>query len=198
MEMVEIRSIKEAYRDGGNAKAEKRMESLKFAWGLLSVYLVVLTWIILFKMQFDVSLLSHMNLRSVNFIPFAESAVVNGRIDISEILLNIAAFIPFGFYVSMICQTDTFSFKGGNFLRKVLPVFCVSLLYETLQYIFAIGASDITDLIGNTLGGIIGISIFSMFSAFLGAKAVKIFNGLAAAGTVIVLLFLGMLLLANM
>ena len=98
MEMVEIRSIKEAYRDGGNAKPEKRMESL----------------------------------------------------------------------------------------------------YETLQYIFAIGASDITDLIGNTLGGIIGISIFSMFSAFLGAKAVKIFNGLAAAGTVIVLLFLGMLLLANM
>ena len=83
-------------------------------------------------------------------------------------------------------------------MRKVLPVFCVSLLYETLQYIFAIGASDITDLIGNTLGGIIGISIFSMFSAFLGAKAVKIFNGLAAAGTVIVLLFLGMLLLANM
>lgn len=38
--------------------------------------------------------------------------------------------------------------------------FSVTLLYEVVQYIFAIGASDITDLLGNTLGGVIGIALF--------------------------------------
>lgn len=89
-------------------------------------------------MEFDLSLLSRMNLRSINLIPFAESASVNGRVDTSEILLNMVVFIPFGVYLSIIKPK-------WNFIQKVLPIFSVTLLYEVVQYIFAIGASDITD-----------------------------------------------------
>ena len=101
---------------------------------LLMVYLLALTWIILFKLQMDFSNLRDMNYRSVNLIPFAGSGIVNDRVDVSEILLNVAAFVPFGIYVSML-KPD------GGFWKKVLPIFCVSLFYEVMQYVLAIGGS---------------------------------------------------------
>lgn len=76
-------------------KSRTMFNSKKLTVGLLIIYLAVLTWIIVFKMEFDLSLLSRMNLRSINLIPFAESASVNGRVDTSEILLNMVAFYSF-------------------------------------------------------------------------------------------------------
>lgn len=111
-------------------KSRTMFNSKKLTVGLLIIYLAVLTWIIVFKMEFDLSLLSRMNLRSINLIPFAESASVNGRVDTSEILLNMVVFIPFGVYLSIIKPK-------WNFIQKVLPIFSVTLLYEVVQYIFA-------------------------------------------------------------
>lgn len=71
-------------------------------------------------------------------------------------------------------------------------------MYEVLQYCFAIGASDITDLLGNTFGGIIGIGLFAVCVGIMGERTVKILNILAAAGTVIVVAFLALLVVANM
>lgn len=157
---------------------------------LLGIYLIVLSWIILFKMQFDISLLKNMNFRSINLIPFAGSLIVNGKADVSEILLNIIVFVPFGVYLAMLKQK-------GNLIRKVLLIFGVSLLYEVLQFIFAIGGSDITDLLGNTLGGIIGIGLFAVLHRLLGEKTVRILNILATVGTIGIILFLGLLMIAN-
>ena len=84
-----------------------------------------------------------------------------------------------------------------SFIMKVLPVFAVSLMYEVLQYCFAIGASDITDLLGNTLGGIIGIGIFAVCSKILGEKTVRILNILAAVGAAVVVLLV-LLIVVNM
>lgn len=71
-------------------------------------------------------------------------------------------------------------------------------MYEVLQYCFAIGASDITDLLGNTLGGIIGIGLFTVCSKILGEKTVRILNILAAVGTVAVVVLLVLLIVVNM
>lgn len=168
-----------------------KTRSKNVTFGLLIVYLVVLTWIIVFKMELDIKVLRQMNLRSINLIPFAGSAIVNGKLDVSEILLNIAAFIPFGMYLSMI------DFKIG-FIRKVLPIFAVSLMYEAAQYCFAIGASDITDLLGNTLGGMIGIGLFAVCSKILKEKTVRILNILAMAGTAVMVFLLVVLIVVNM
>lgn len=169
-----------------NAKSQKNI-----TLGLLTVYLIVLTWIILLKMQIDFSLLNNMNLRSINLIPYAGSLIVNGQVDISEIILNIVAFVPFGIYLSMLKEE-------WSFIRKVIPIFGVSLVFEILQYIFAIGTSDITDLIGNTLGGIIGIVIFGLLSIVLKNKTISIINVLALIGTFFVVAFLGLLTIVNM
>ena len=172
-------------------KSRTMFNSKKLTVGLLIIYLAVLTWIIVFKMEFDLSLLSRMNLRSINLIPFAESASLNGRDDTSEILLNMVVFIPFGVYLSIIKPK-------WNFIQKVLPIFSVTLLYEVVQYIFAIGASDITDLLGNTLGGVIGIALFVLFAKILDKNTVKILNILATIGTTLVVIFLGLMSIGSM
>ena len=172
-------------------KGKRKTGSKNVTLGLLIVYLVVMTWIILFKMELDIRLLRQMNLRSINLIPFAGSLIVNGKADMSEVILNIAVFIPFGTYLSMLD-------RKMSFIMNFLPIFAVILMYEVLQYCFDIGASDITDLLGNTLGGIIGIGLFTVCSKILGEKTVRILNILAAVGTVAVVVLLVLLIVVNM
>ncbi len=192
-------------------KEKKKTGAKNVTLFLLIIYLIILTWIILFKMA-DIEMLRSMNLRGINLIPFAGSAVVNGEVDVSEIILNIAVFIPFGIYLSMLDQTKSarsigtyigkspagMPGKKTGFAIKVLPIFAVSLMYEILQYCFSIGISDITDLLGNTLGGIIGIGLFAVCFKILGVKTVRILNILAATGTVAVVGFLTLLIVTNM
>ena len=172
-------------------KLQNNKDSKKLTSVLLAVYLIVLTWIIVFKMSLDIQLFQEMNHRSINLIPFAGSLIVNGKVELSEIILNIVVFIPAGVYMGML-------FGEKDFLRKIAPIFIVSLLYEALQYILAIGASDITDLIDNTLGGAIGIVLYDILQRLLGERTIKILNIFAVIGTVLVIGFLGLIIVANM
>ncbi len=172
-------------------KKAKKRPSKNLTRFLFILYLIVLTWVILFKMELDFSLLKNMNDRSINLIPFAESVTIDGKTDISEILLNVIVFIPFGIYISML-------HKPWNFIQKIIPIFCVSLLYEVLQYAFAIGGSDITDLIGNTLGGIIGMILFFILIRMFGKDIIWTINLVASIGTTVIILFLGLLVYVNM
>lgn len=129
--------------------------------------------------------------RSLNLIPFGESVIVNGKLEIREIIYNLLIFIPYGIYIYML-KPD------WSFLKKTAPIFLTSLVIEMLQYSFAIGAADITDLIGNTLGGVIGIGIFFMFTKILGDKSIKIMNILALVGTVFMIGFISLLIIVNL
>lgn len=90
-------------------------------------------------------------------IPFAGSVVINNQLDYSEIVLNMVVFIPFGLYLSMM-KPD------WPFRKKIILAAGVSLLFEVLQFLFAIGGADITDLIGNTFGGAVGIGFYIVSS----------------------------------
>ena len=108
-------------------------------------------------MQFSFQDLRHFaDFKGINLIPFAGSVIVNNQIDFNEIILNVLAFIPFGIYIGMLKP-------NWSFLKKIVPIAGVSLLFEVVQFIFAIGGSDITDLMGNTLGGIIGVGVYIVF-----------------------------------
>ena len=147
----------------------------KITAGLFAVYLLALTWIIVFKMQFSFQGLP--DFREINLIPFAGSANVNNQIDFNEIIYNVLVFIPFGIYISMLKS-------NWSFLKKIAVIAGVSLLFEVLQFIFAIGASDITDFIGNTLGGIIGVGVYIVFCKLFSTKANKILNVLTSIGVI--------------
>ena len=110
---------------------------------------------------------------------------------VNEIIMNVIIFLTFGVYISMLKE-------NWNILRKAAPVFFTSFAFETLQYIFALGASDITDLIGNTLGGLLGIVLFWILSKVLKDHTIRTINILAAVGTVLVAGLLGIITIANL
>ena len=131
--------------------------------GLLVVYLMILIWFVLFKLRLSIpSLLAGSN-RTLNLIPFAAPAIKDGRINYGEMIMNCVIFIPFGLLLSS-------SFKNVGFLSKLGLIFAFSFLMELLQYIFGIGATDITDLITNTLGGFIGLQLYDLNNKFISSK----------------------------
>jgi len=56
-------------------------------------YLIALCWILLFKLGVR---FSYMGNRRVNLIPFSEPLILNGKIDVGEIILNVVIFMPLG------------------------------------------------------------------------------------------------------
>ena len=151
---------------------------------LFIVYLIALSWILLFKLGVR---FSYMGDRRVNLIPFSEPLILDG-----ENILNVVIFVPLGIYAGIL-------FERWNFGKKLFLIFLISLLVEGLQFILAVGAFDITDIITNTLGGITGLMIFKAIEkAFNNSvKAQKFITIVAAIGTVIMILFL-LLLKMNM
>ena len=66
------------------------------------------------------------------------------------------------------------------------------MLAEVVQFVFAIGASDVTDLIGNTLGGIVGI----LFCIIMKKIAPKKYNSIInILGMLIEIAAIGLILL---
>lgn len=164
------------------------MKSKKCTLGLLIFYLVALTWIILFKFQFSIADLPH--LRNINLIPFGNSVIVNGTIDFSEIIQNLLAFVPCGLFIHILWEEKPL-------LKQFLPTICTSFLFEIVQYIFAIGGTDITDIITNSLGGFLGI-VIAIVSKILNKNWIKVINVISLIGAILLTLFISMLLLANL
>lgn len=164
----------------------KREKKVTFI--LLGIYLILLTWIILFKTQFSISQIGH--IRSLNLIPFGASVIVNGKLDFDEIVNNAIVFIPVGVYMGML-------FPEWSFVRKLCPAAGLSLAYEVLQFILALGATDITDLITNTFGGVIGLLVFAALSEILGERTNKILHILAGICTVLVIVFMAFIISYN-
>lgn len=162
----------------------------RFTIFLFAFYFALLTWIIVFKMQFSFSVLQ-MPAAKLNVIPLAGSSWADGSINWDEVVKNILIFLPAGVYLAMLLPTRPF-------LVKLLPAFLTSLAYETLQFLFCIGVADSTDLLGNTLGAAAGILIFLAFYRIFGEKAYKIVNISASACTVLAGTFLALILLANL
>ncbi len=149
---------------------------------LFIIYLIALFWILLAKLGVR---FSYMENRQVSLIPFREAILFNGKVDVAEIVLNVVIFVPMGIYAGIL-------FGRWNMGRKIFFVFLISGIVEGLQYILAIGAFDITDIITNTSGGIIGLLLFKAIEKGFNnrVKAQKFINIIAAIGTVITILLL--------
>ena len=148
-------------------------------YALFAAYLVILTWIILFKAQIN---LSDLRFRSVNLIPFSDMISVRGYFGF-DFVMNLLAFVPFGFYMKRL-------FGGRKLWVQILPIFGVSLLFEILQYIFSLGASDVNDLISNTLGGLAGVGVYILATRMFKEKTEKVCAAVMLIGTVTVALVL--------
>lgn len=165
------------------------MKSKKFTLALFIFYCVILTWIIIFKLQFSFEDLPHF--RSLNLIPFSESAIVNDKMNFDEIIHNMLVFIPFGIFIHVLLEEKTL-------IKQFIPIILTSLLFEGIQYIFAIGASDITDVLSNSLGGVIGVVITLVISKITRKNWITLINVISFVGGIGLTLLTVILLLSNM
>ena len=157
---------------------------------LFLIYLALLIWIILFKLQFSISDLDKM--RSVNFIPFYYDKKIGVVFHLTEILENVLIFVPMGIYLQMLLPKV-------KLYVKIMMIAGTSFLLETTQYALAIGRSDITDVLTNTIGGLLGLIVYLMVARLIGnrAKANRLFSILAGIVSAAVIGLLGFILYAN-
>ena len=150
------------------------MKSL--AKALLAMYLLILVWLVLFKFTLDLSPILDYQTRSLNLIPFAGLS----RNNLRETIYNFVVFIPFGLLLSV-------NLKRANFWRRLAIILGFSLAAEITQFVFAIGITDITDVITNTAGGFLGLILYDLLNTVVDTK--KLDRSIVIAGTILLALF---------
>ncbi len=154
---------------------------------LLGIYFLLLVWIILFKLSFSFSDLE--TLRSINLIPFYYSNQTSFHL--REVMDNVLIFIPLGILLKMLnIENKKIIFLG----------FILSFTLETMQFIFSIGASDITDIITNTIGTIVGLFLYLILEKWLKdkTKTNQILNILGMIGSVLFIFLILLLIIGNL
>lgn len=124
-------------------------------WFILLFYVFLLV---------DTVFISRESLRSVNLIPFnsiKEFIMVDngfGQVRIVDMNIwgNILMFVPAGIYIIL-------HKKHRSIMKNLFIILLSSLAIEATQFIFALGALDIDDIILNVMGGFIGLAFYKMF-----------------------------------
>ncbi|MDR3052672.1 MAG: VanZ family protein [Coriobacteriales bacterium] len=130
----------------------KDTSSNRLILGMGIACVLFLVWAILWKC--GVPFIGNGAERVINLLPFNHNTTW-------EMQFNIAVFMPLGFYLA--------AYRPKlKCIQLVGVTLLVSLALEVLQFALAIGRSDITDLLMNTLGGSIGIVAFYGLSKLLG------------------------------
>ena len=155
---------------------------------LTAIYLFVVAWIILFKLS-TLSEIAHLDhIRKINLIPFHYDEEQSYHL--TEVLKNVMIFIPLGIYFKMLKITGK---------KAILCGMTFSLCLEVLQFILAVGVTDITDIITNTIGTAIGIGIYVLlFRIFKKSEKLdKALRVLASICTILFICLIALLLIAN-
>jgi glycopeptide antibiotics resistance protein len=148
---------------------------------MFALYLLVIVWLVLFKFSFHPSSILDNHHRSLNLIPFAAPKMENGRIVFGEMVMNCLFFVPFGLLLNV-------NYKKVLFLPKLIFILIFSLSAEAIQYYFAIGATDISDVITNTSGGLLGLIFYYLANKFIKTETLDRF--IVSVGLVLFIIFM--------
>ena len=97
----------------------------------------------------------------MNLIPFID--IVEGRGDFTrQAVLNIVMTIPFGFLLPCVKRGDSTVFK--TLLYTLVLSICIEMLQPLIN---GARSSDITDVITNTIGGIIGYAVYAVWKPWI-------------------------------
>ena len=97
-------------------------------------------------------------------VPFRD--MISGPIDT---ILNIILFVPLGFFLPLLYK------KYGHIGSVALVSFLLSLSIEIIQ-MFGRGATDINDLITNTVGACLGFFIYQLLCKFVSKEFLSKFH----------------------
>lgn len=119
---------------------------------LFSGYLVLLVWAVVWKL--DMPQFGDGTMRQIKLVPFVAAGGLGGNAPV-EVLANLVLFVPFGVFLALLA-------RHGRVLRSITIIAAASLCMEIAQYVFAVGSSDVTDLLVNTAGGALGIATVAL------------------------------------
>ena len=152
---------------------------------LFAIYALVLVGVILFKFPFSYQ--EDGSGRVLNLIPLAGSYRDGGGLRVDELVENVFIFVPLGLYVSMVA-------RSWSFWKKTLLIVGVTVAFEVIQYVFVLGRADITDVLTNAIGGVLGIGVYALLARILKRRTDGVISVVALILTVAALLELGFLL----
>jgi glycopeptide antibiotics resistance protein len=116
---------------------------------LFAGYTAVLVWAVLWKLELPHVGEAHE--RGIKLVPFVASNGFGASAPL-EVAANVLLFAPLGAFLRVIAT-------GWRPMRIVCTLAAASLALEVLQYVLAVGSSDSTDVISNTVGGIAGMGL---------------------------------------
>lgn len=124
---------------------------------MIYVYIVMVLFVTLMPFTLPFGGTNNLFMETANFIPFRD-LMANYSGAARELLLNVIMMMPFGFLYPIS--------KKKGVLRTVALTFLFSLIIESSQLLSAWWGGlhsrtfDVTDLITNTFGGLLGYLIF--------------------------------------
>jgi len=123
---------------------------------LMYIYLSFVLYFTLMPIITSIPFIFNHPYKPMNLIPFID--VSSGRGDfIRQVGLNVIMTIPFGFLFPLTKK------ENQKFLKTVLYCFLLSFIIELLQPFTFSRSSDITDIITNVAGGIVGYMFYLIF-----------------------------------
>ncbi|MGT2935089.1 VanZ family protein [Streptococcus castoreus] len=132
-------------------------------------YLFMLVWCILFK--FDLaSSWQFGRFSHINWIPYSEPLMINHQIVPFEMIFNVLLFVPFGLYLKILDPSRTT-------FRVLSYGILTSFLLEALQFLTGVGMADITDIIHNGLGTLVGLVFYAFLKKCYNHTFVGVING---------------------
>lgn len=127
----------------------------KLGWVLFILYLCLLAYFMFFSESFGRTDADRGY--QYNLVPFKEIIryfryydVLGFTLFVINIIGNVAAFAPFGFFLPIISR------RSKKWYNTVMFGFVFSLALETLQLAFRVGSFDVDDMLLNTLGAAFG------------------------------------------
>lgn len=145
---------------------------------LLALYLALLVWLVLWKLE--VPWVGEPWRRTVKLVPFVATAQA-GASRPSEVLANVLIFVPFGLQLGLLAP-------AWRWWRTAAAAAAVSLGLEVTQYLLAVGSTDVTDVVANTVGSLVGLALLALLRRRLGARTASVVLRVCAVGTAVALL----------
>lgn len=147
-----------------NTKDLKEKENIRKFWlkKLFLIYLLLLFTVLFLNSEYrmngikNVGIFSKQHFETINMVPFSTiisyidrlvTHKINTSIVILNIFVNLILFAPMGVFIPLL-----FNKKINNIKKFVLFIMITSLTVELLQFLTYRGATDIDDIILNTIG----------------------------------------------
>jgi glycopeptide antibiotics resistance protein len=145
-------------------------------------YLVLLTWLVLWKLE--VPFFGDGSERQVKLVPFVATARAGASAPV-EVLANILLFVPFGGYLRLLAPST-------RWWRLAAVVAATSVLFEVGQYLLAVGRSDLSDVVANTAGAVLGLGLVGLVRLRLRDGTRPVMTRVCAGLTVVAVVAVGL------